>query len=408
MNRRQLLLSASGVAGTVLLGAPAAAAPAGPDLTGLVEDLHTAGIPGVHARVERGGRGYAPAAGVADLRTGRAARPGLRHRVGGVTKSFVAVTVLHLVGERRVDLDQPVSRYLPGVVPGDRGRRTTVRMLLNHTSGIADHARTALDPAGDERVLFATRASIAATATRRFTPPQLVARGLGMAPVGEPGALWSYSNTNYVLLAMLIERVTGRSYEAEVTRRVLRPLGLNATTLPGGRRALPGAHMAAYVPWDDGRPRDFTRYDMSWAWGGADLISTPGDVNRFYRLLLGGRVLPAALLREMMTTVPMAAAYPEYAGYGLGIFWLAGTCGRMWGHDGLAVGHSTYSGHAEDGHSVQFTLAENANFFPLGDPRVAAIDAARTAFEGAVFDGCGAPARLGRWWPHRVRDAFLH
>ncbi|AGL16729.1 serine-type D-Ala-D-Ala carboxypeptidase [Actinoplanes sp. N902-109] len=395
--------------GTAVLGTPAtpvAAAPTGPGLDALLQNLHTAGIPGVHARVVSGGRGYAPAAGVADLHTGQPARPGLRHRVGGVTKSFVAVAVLQLVHERRVDLDQPVTRYLPGVVPGERGRRITVRMLLNHTSGIADYARVALDPAGADGALFATRASIAATATRTFTPRELVALGLGLPAAGEPGALWSYANTNYVLLAMLIERVTGRSYEAELTRRVLRPLGLAATGLPGGVRALPGPHLAAYVPWDDGHPRDFTRYDMSWAWGGADLISTPGDLNRFYRLLLGGRVLPPAMLREMLTTVPMAAAYPEYAGYGLGIFWLAGACGRMWGHDGLAVGHSTYSGHSEDGHSVQFTLAENMNFFPAGDARVAATDAARSAFEGAVFDGCGTPARAALW-PHRIRNAAV-
>lgn len=422
MHRRQLLqLAGAALTGTALTGAallsePAAAVagvrqdPSGGDeLAGLLADEHAAGMPGLFAQVRYDDRAYRLAAGVADVTTGQPAQPGFRHRVGGITKSFVAVTVLQLVGERRLELDAPIGAYLPDVLPGDRGRQVTVRMLLNHTSGIPDFMRISLadgaGPAAD--LLFATRQSIADTATRRFSPGELVRMGLDRPPVGPPGAVWAYSNTNYVILGLLIERVTGAGYASEVTRRVLRPLNLYDSYLPGAQRWIRGAHLRAYVPWSDGTLRDFTAYDMSWAWASCDLVSSASDLNRFYRALLGGQLLEPGLLREMKTTVPMSPAYPAYAGYGLGLFWLAGPCGRSWGHDGLVIGHTTYSAHTEDGRTTQLTLAENLNFYESPAQRgTLPIDIARWRFESAVLSECGGTAAATPgvlWWPH-IRD----
>jgi D-alanyl-D-alanine carboxypeptidase len=105
----------------------------------LLDALHAAGMPGTFAQVRAGHRTWNLAAGVADVGTGRPVRPWFRHRVGSITKTFVATTVLQLTGERRVRLDAPIARYLPGVLPGELGRQVTVRMLLNHTSGLGDY-----------------------------------------------------------------------------------------------------------------------------------------------------------------------------------------------------------------------------------------------------------------------------
>jgi D-alanyl-D-alanine carboxypeptidase len=395
------------LASGLLRTAPAAAqvtAPSARRLTGTAGDLQAllaaeikAGMTGSYAQVRVGGATYELAAGVADVSTGAPPVAGSHHRIGGATKTFTAVTVLHLVGEHLIDLDAPISRYLPDVVPGDRGRQITVRMLLNQTSGIADFAVIAYPDSPDNSMLFTTPQSIAYTATRTYRPVDLVRMGLNRPPVAAPGAMWSYSNTNYVILGLLIERVTGRTYEEEVTRRVLLPAGLLNSYLPGASRGILGPRMKAYVPWTGGGLRDFTNYNMSYAWGALDLISTAEDMNRFYRELLGGRVLPPALLQEMKTTVPMSAAFPSAAGYGLGIYWVLSRSGRMWGHGGLAIGHTFFSFHTEDGHTMQMTQLENLNFYEsLAQYSqvipTQPIDIARTQFQSAVESLAGAPA----------------
>ena len=405
MHRRAVLKTLTGtafaapLAGTVLRSAPAAASSAatatasGDPFSALLEAEHAAGMPGTFALIREGGRTHLPAAGVN--------RPGLadyEHRVGGITKSFTGATVLSLVGEGLIDLDTPIGRYLPGLLTDGRGSQTTVRMLLNHTSGIQDFmvinlADGAAPPPAD--VLFTSLDGIADTATRTYSPRELLRIGLSLPPLGPPGSVWSYASTNYVILGLLIEKTTGRSYEEEVTRRVLGPLDLRGSYLPGGRRRLRGRHLEAYIPWAGASLRDFTTYDMSWAWASCDLVSTARDLNTFYRALLGGRLLPSALLAEMKTTVPMAPAFPQYAGYGLGIFWTSGPCGPTWGHDGLVVGHSAYSLHAEDGVSLQVTQMENLNFYESAAQRrqgANPIDAARARFHGAVLAGACAPA----------------
>lgn len=414
MHRRTVLKTLTGaavaapLAGTVLRSAPAAAASAtstaaapltttaataNDPFTALLEAEHAAGMPSTFALVREGGQTYLPAAGV-----NRPRPADYEHRVGGITKSFTGATVLSLVGEGLIDLDAPIGRYLPGLLPDGRGGQITVRMLLNHTSGIQDFMvinladGSAPPPAG---VLFTTLDGIADSATRTYSPRELLRIALSLPPLGAPGSVWSYASSNYVVLGLLIEKTTGRSYEEAVTRRVLGPLDLRGTYLPGGRRRLRGPHLDAYIPWTGGTLRDFTTYDMSWAWASCDLVSTARDLNTFYAALLGGRLLPSALLTEMKTTVPMAPAFPQYAGYGLGIFWTIGPCGRTWGHDGLVVGHSAYSMHAEDGASLQVTQMENLNFYESAVQRrqgANPIDAARSQFQGAALAGACASA----------------
>ena len=183
---------------TAVLVAPAGPAVATPTAAGLQEKLeavHDAGMPGVFAEVRDGRRTWTPTAGVIDLRSDRPVRDGLRHRVGSITKSFVATTVVQLAGEGRVRLDAPIGRYLPaGLIPADLGRRVTVRMLLSHTSGIGDF----------DTELLKTLDDFVDIGRTTYTPRQLVRIGLGAPPTTG----WSYSNTNYVLAGLIVEKVT--------------------------------------------------------------------------------------------------------------------------------------------------------------------------------------------------------
>ncbi|HET9517312.1 MAG TPA: serine hydrolase domain-containing protein, partial [Actinoplanes sp.] len=345
----------------VVLVPPATAVAAPPDTTTgpstgrLLQELldaeHEAGMPGVFAQVRDGRRSWNLAAGVADIDSGRPARPWMQQRVGSITKTFTSVVVLQLVGERKLRLDAPIARYLPGVVPGDLGRQVTVRMLLNHTSGLGDY----------DEALLVDYAAVEALRRRTVTPAELVQIGLSQPPTNAPGAAWSYSNTNYIVLGMLIEKLTGHRYAAEVNRRIIKPLKLRHTYLPGTNPYIRKSHMAAYVPWEDGSLRDLSVFNMSWAWAAGELISTADDLNRFYRALLTGKVLKPALLTEMKTTVPVDPRAPQGAGYGLGLFWMALPCGKVWGHNGAVAGQSTDSFHSADGRR-QVTTAQNLNF----------------------------------------------
>ncbi|PRW65195.1 serine hydrolase domain-containing protein [Actinopolyspora mortivallis] len=317
----------------------------GEQLRRRLDAVHEAGMPGVQAAVRHGSRSAAEAAGVADTRTGRPLRAGFHHRVASVTKTFVATAVLRQVERGNVELDAPVGRYLPELVPGERGQRVTVRMLLNHTSGIADYVRVIFgsfyenSPRDLDRNRFHYR-----------TPGELIRMGLDQPPTNEPGARWSYSNTNYVLAGELLRKVTGQSPQRYVTREIIRPLGLHDTYFPGANPVIAGPHSKAYealhhVPERRG---EYSVYNMTWAGTAGALISTPEELNRFYRALLGGRLLKEDTLAEMRRTV----AVPDVPTlrYGLGLMRVeAGDCGPLWGHDGQTWGMVTLSLHSADG-----------------------------------------------------------
>ena len=394
MQYRKILsaLAAAVVAAPLMAGPAAAATRPAPDpgtgarLQQLLDAVHDAGMPGLFAQVRDGRRTWNLAAGVADVETNRPVRPWFQHRIGSITKTFVATTVLQLVGERRVRLDAPVARYLPGVVPGELGQQVTIRMLLNHTSGLGDY----------DDVLLADYASVEALQFRTITPQELIGIGLSQPPTNAPGERWSYSNTNYILLGLLIERVTGHRYASEVTRRILRPLNLRHTYFPGTNPHIRGPHMAAYVPWSDGTLRDFADFNMSWGWAAGEMISTADDLNRFYRALLTGRLLRPELLAQMQTTVPVEPSMPDFGGYGLGIYWLTTPCGRMWGHSGGVVGHTTNSFHSADAHR-QVTEAENLILY-AAPGEVHPIDQARSAFLTTAMCGAQPAARTTSAW----------
>ncbi|MFJ9517864.1 serine hydrolase domain-containing protein [Kitasatospora sp. NPDC101801] len=286
-----------------------------------------AGASGALAEVRENGRvAWNGTSGVRDLVTKAPVPANGRFRAGSVTKTFVA--------EGRVGLDDSIEHHLPGVVPG--GGAITVRRLLNHTSGIFDYTE---DPKFEAVTEAQLEQLVATDRWTTYTPQQLIAAAVDHPPYFAPGEGWHYSNTGYLLIGELIGKVTGRSWRTEVQRRILQPIGLHHTYLPGTATSIPGPHSHGYLPLATG-PADITELHPSVAGAAGEIISTTEDLTRFDAALLGGRLLRPAQLAEMTTTLP-ANVYPPTE-YGLGLFRLSLPCGDVWGHPGGIHGYLTY------------------------------------------------------------------
>ncbi|PBC60066.1 serine hydrolase [Streptomyces sp. Tue6028] len=306
--------------------------------------MHDTGTVGVSAEVTSPHTRDIARAGTARRGTARPMPQNGRFRIGSATKTFTAAVVLQLVGEGRVSLDDTVEQWLPGVVRGNGndGRRITVRQLLQHTSGIPDVLPEipALNSADGYR----------AERLRTYTPEELVRLALRHPPTFPAGSGWSYSNTNYLLAAMIIHEATGRSWAQEVTDRIIRPLGLKDTGAPGASPSVPGPHAHSYAAFRTGTSIDVTVLDSSMAVGSGSLISTTRDLSRFYAALLGGRLLAPAQLDEMTATVPAPELGIPGVRYGLGLGELPLPCGGSYfGHPGELLGYHSWGGVTADG-----------------------------------------------------------
>ncbi|MEV4636917.1 serine hydrolase domain-containing protein [Actinoplanes sp. NPDC049548] len=355
-------------------------------LKSAMDRVHSVGMPGVYAEVRDGDRVWRGAAGVADVSTGRRVRPDMLHRVGSITKSFTAAAVLQEVEKGRVDLDAPIGRYLPELVPGARGEAITVRMLLNHTSGLPDY----LPYAFPSLQIFPAEGSTQSLDDNRFRqwdPVELIEMGVKAPPAGEPGvAPGTYSNTNYLLLGQLLEKVSGVGAEQYITRNVIARAGLRHTGFPTGTQ-IKGPHSRIYESFFGliDPPRDYSVYNMSWVSTGAGLVSTVGDMNRFYGMLLGGRIVSRSSLEQMQRTVPVISQTGEVVEYGLGLHrFTVADCGTFWGHDGTVWGAQTLSMTSEDGKrqmSIAMNLVRWNELDASGRPQPHPIDDALLAFQ---------------------------
>ncbi|WP_435210652.1 serine hydrolase domain-containing protein [Streptomyces sp. bgisy034] len=355
---RAVLVAATAVALSAALAAPAlAAVPAGSGHEATrkaAEAAVEAGVPGVTVTARDGHGTWSATAGVGNLRTGQPRSAADRYRVGSITKTFVATVLLQLEAEGRLSLDDSVDKWLPGLVRGNGhdGREVTLRQLLNHTSGIfnytadEDFGRTYFLKDGFFEHRYDTK-----------KPAQLVALAMTHKPDFAPGTSWNYSNTNYVLAGMVIEKATGRPYGAEVRDRIIKPLHLTGTSVPGTRVTVPGPSSRAYSKLAEtatGPTYDVTRINPSIAYSAGEMISDSADLGRFYSALLRGKLLPREQLAEMTTTVPL----DERGGYGLGLMKSELSCGvTVWGHGGGIHGSLSEAVTTRDGrHSLAFNL----------------------------------------------------
>ncbi|GIF16447.1 serine hydrolase domain-containing protein [Actinoplanes teichomyceticus] len=288
-----------------------------PELQTAIREIVDSGFAGVQLRVHDERGEWVDSAGV--RRLGEAAKPPTNghFRIGSNTKTFAAALVLQLVADGRIGLDRPVAAYLPEF-PLDR--RITVRMLLQHTSGVFNFTGEYYP---DGTVVAGIPWQGQEWVDKRFKtyrPQELVQLALSKPARFEPGTDWSYSNTNYVLARLLVEQVTGRSFVEEMQRRILQPLGLTGTVSPESSPEIPEPHAHGYYTYQDaGRWKtvDITRVNPSWVSTGGDMISTTRDLHLFISGLMGGKLLPAPLLAEMCT--PRPTPVPNM-GYGLGVF----------------------------------------------------------------------------------------
>ncbi|MFJ9852293.1 serine hydrolase domain-containing protein [Streptomyces sp. NPDC101150] len=346
---RRTVVPAAVALGVMTMGAlapPAAFASAGPDSVrkGLNTLVHTDGVPAALASVQgRGGRTRTYTAGVGDLATGAEVPRDGQVRIGSNTKTFTAVVVLQLVGEGRIGLDAPVDTYLPGLVRGDGidGRRITVRQLLQQNSGLPNYSKYLSDD------------------IRSYDPHELLDLALRHKADFTPGAKWAYSNTNYLVAGLIVQKVTGRPLAGEIDRSVIERIGLRHTYFPApGELTIRERHPRGYYQDSAGGPPvDATEWDPSWAWAAGQMVSTDSDLNRFFTELLAGRLLPKAQLDLMRTTVPAGYPFPAGARYGLGIVSTPLSCGGVyWGHGGSMTGYETRGGATEDGRAAYIAV----------------------------------------------------
>ncbi|GLZ77496.1 serine hydrolase [Actinorhabdospora filicis] len=339
--------AATVLAATTLLAVAAVpeAAHAGrsrPDLRETVQSVVDRGFAGVQMRVydERGE--WTGSAGVSRL--GSPARPSTEglFRVGSATKAFTSALVLGLVDEGRVGLDTSAGTYLP---EWHLDPRITVRMLLQHTSGVFNFTGEYYPDGTFTPGIPVRGKEWVDNRFHDYRPAELVTLALSKEPRFAPGQGWSYSNTNYVLLRLLVENVTGDPFARAMRQRVLRPLGLSDTSVPDGRTDIPGPHAHGYHRYLDGeqwKTADVSRQSPTWLSTGGDMISTTEDLSAFLAALLDAEFFSQPLLDEMLRPDPRS---PVGYGLGLSVNDMGLGCGTLVNINGYAaVTYSTLDG----------------------------------------------------------------
>ncbi|MCP2170001.1 serine hydrolase domain-containing protein [Goodfellowiella coeruleoviolacea] len=348
-------------------------------------------LPGAVIQVRDGqGSTVTLSSGTAELGSGRPMVDGnARFRIASNSKAFTAVAVLQLVDEGKIGLDAPIERYLPGVVHGTGagaaidGNTITVRQILQHTSGLPEYV--------DQLDRMNAPARWWEPVDMDYSPAHLVSLALAQPPLFAPGTGWAYVNTNYVLAGMLVQAVTGEDIRTVLTERIIAPLGLADTYWPAddelGIRG-PHAHNyagAAAGPGTDGATparADLTEMTVAPLNSAGSLVSTPGDLNRFYQALSSGQLLSPDSLAEMRTTVNAAEPrFPAGTSYGLGLLRMPLSCGgEYWGHGGNLPGVVSMSGADNTGRQATAyvtTSPDNQSFQHLLDTMDVAFCSAR-------------------------------
>ena len=327
-------------------GGKASAAPSKDETTHLksrAQGLVDAGYPAALAAVtDSKGESAGVAVGKGNVETGQAPPMDGEVRIGSNTKTFVAVVVMQLVQEGKVGLDEPIETYLPGLIKGEGidGSKITVRQLLQHTSGLPEYTDTT-PGSGD---IFQIK--------DHYIPPRdLLDTALGKPAAFEPGTQWAYTNTNYVVLGMLVERVSQRPVGEQIDERIVKKLGLSHTYFPAqGEEKIRGTHPQGYHLSAGGKLEDITEMDSAWAWAAGAMVSTPSELNTFFQAVFDGRLLSQSSIEEMKKGVDMGSGGRVY---GLGLIGTPLSCGgTSWGHGGDIAGYHTRGGVGPDGTAV--------------------------------------------------------
>jgi CubicO group peptidase (beta-lactamase class C family) len=308
---------------TPTVGVPAFAAKLKPLLEAKMQQLHT---PGAIVYVDNPGQGsWTTSLGTSDLATKAPMNVNSYMHIGSITKTFTATIILQLAQERKLNLDDPVSKYQPEVPNGDN---ITIHELLNMTGGIFDFIE-------DEGFIR----QLAANPTRVWNPKDVLAIAFKHPPYSAPGKEYHYSNTNYILLGMIIEQITHQPVEDVFQQRIFTPLGMSGSSLPPrASSVIPDPHPRGYTYLPDFH--DATNWTLSYAWTAGAAISTLHDLQIWARALATGQLLSAGMQKERLTWVVTGTA-PTAIKYGLGIYEIVGFIG----HDGAVPGFQSFMGY---------------------------------------------------------------
>ncbi|KOX17407.1 peptidase M15 [Streptomyces sp. NRRL F-6491] len=355
-----------------------------PDMDGVATALNSAlanGAPGAMARFSGPGGVQSRTAGVQDRVNGTPMNIASRFRIGSVSKTFSTVVLLQLVQEGRLTLDSPVNTYLPGLLPDDR---ITVRHLLTHRSGLADYT----DP------MFAnTVPGFESVRNKVFGYQELVNLSLALPRTTEPGVSYKYSNANFVVVGMLIEKLTGKPVADAYQRRIFGPLELRNTSYVHPETHITGQHVRGYLyPDTAGEPLvDSTEQTVSWAQSAGAVISDAADLNTFTKALVRGRLLSAPMMEAMTTVTPTDATDTRF--YGLGLRRYDLSCGtRVYGHTGTVQGFYTYAFSTRDGRRSLSAVANSTNRGAVNTALGGTLEPAFCGKKPAAASRTGSPA----------------
>ncbi|WP_189719212.1 serine hydrolase domain-containing protein [Streptomyces chryseus] len=376
--------SAAPAAPTATTGPATPAAPA-PDMDGVTAALNAAmanGAPGAMARFTGPDGVRTRTAGVRDRVSGEAMDTRARFRIGSVSKTFSSVVLLQLVDEGRLELDAPVNRYLPVLLPDDR---ITVRHLLTLRSGLADYT---------EAMFAKTVPGFEAVRDRVFTYQELIDLSLAEPRTTEPGVAYKYSNANFVVVGLLIEKATGTAVAQQYEQRIIEPLKLRHTSYVHPETRIKGRHVRGYLhPDGEGAPLvDSTEQTASWAQSAGAVISDPADLNTFTTALMRGRLLSPRMLDAMTTVTPTDATQTRF--YGLGLRRYDLSCGtEVYGHTGTVQGFYTYAFATRDGRRALSAMANTSN---RGAANTALGGTLEAAFCGKKTTPAASPTKAPR------------
>lgn len=313
------------------------------------------GVPGVIAEVRYPDDStWFGAAGVADLDTGRPRCRDEHFRIGSATKTFTSVITLQLAAEGRLSLDDTMQARCPGLVQGNGndGNTITIRHLLAHTSGLHLYS---MDPG---MIAQETGPAFLEHRCDSYLPEELVATSMAHPPEFAPGSQWRYNNTGFIVAGMIIEKITGHTFAEELQQRIAGPLGLTHTYMPSDetvREPHARSYTKALRAEPDSPVYDATELHPSRAWTAGGMVSSLADMNRFFSVLLGGKLLPPEQQRELLTTKSTdGAGWIPDTRYGLAVYTQTLSNGvELWGNGGAITGTWTISlGTADGGHRL--------------------------------------------------------
>ena len=271
------------------------------------------------------GRSGSVATGVSDLETKAPLTTSDKMLAGSIGKTFVAATTLQIVGEGKLTLDEKIERWLGGekwFAQLPNASDITLRMLLNHTSGIPNH----VDDKDFLKALFKN-------SEKDVRYEDLIAYVLNRKPLFAAGKKFNYADTNYILIGLIIEKVTGKTLYDEITNRILKPFKLN-DTFPSNKNILPQVANGYFKNKPVIINGKFT-INPQWEWAGGGFASTAEDLARWAKFLYEGNVLRKDLMDEMLKGVKTE----EATQYGLGVEIAQTKFGKSYGHDGEFFGY---------------------------------------------------------------------